>query len=155
MYLYTGHYLKLCIYIPGTTSSYVSIYRALPQAMYLYQALLQAFNLHICLSTRHYLKSDLYLASTIEHCRYFHVPVGNLPKVTLKPSIYLSFVYLSIYISIFSVNFPNISRIYLSTLPVAKLANEILFILDKFKGIFSMVIHQFPNSFFLPESTSR
>ena len=31
---------------------------------------------------RHYLKSDLYLASTIEHCRYFHVPVGNLPRDT-------------------------------------------------------------------------
>jgi len=29
---------------------------------------------------RHYLKSDTYLASTIEHCRYFHVPAGNLPK---------------------------------------------------------------------------
>lgn len=31
---------------------------------------------------RHYLKSDLYLASTIEHCRYFHVPAGNLPRDT-------------------------------------------------------------------------
>jgi len=31
---------------------------------------------------RHYLKSDLYIASTIEHCRYFHVPAGNLPKDT-------------------------------------------------------------------------
>jgi len=31
---------------------------------------------------RHYLKSDIYLASTIEHCRYFHVPAGNLPRDT-------------------------------------------------------------------------
>merc|ERR550519_1637584 len=31
---------------------------------------------------KHYLKSDLYLASTIEHCRYFHVPAGNLPRDT-------------------------------------------------------------------------
>ena len=26
---------------------------------------------------KHYLKSDLYLASTIEHCRYFHCPAGT------------------------------------------------------------------------------
>ena len=31
---------------------------------------------------KHYLKSDLYLASTIEHCRYFHCPAGNLPRDT-------------------------------------------------------------------------
>ena len=31
---------------------------------------------------RHYLKSDCYLASTLEHCRYFHVPAGNLPRDT-------------------------------------------------------------------------
>ncbi|XP_023347648.1 DNA polymerase epsilon catalytic subunit A, partial [Eurytemora carolleeae] len=31
---------------------------------------------------RHYLKSDLYIASTIEHCRYLHIPAGNLPKDT-------------------------------------------------------------------------
>ena len=31
---------------------------------------------------RHYIKSDLYLASTLEHCRYFHVPAGNLPRDT-------------------------------------------------------------------------
>ena len=29
---------------------------------------------------RHYLKSDAYLQATIEQCRYFHVPVGNLPR---------------------------------------------------------------------------
>ena len=31
---------------------------------------------------KHYLQSDLYLSSTIEHSRYFHVPVGNLAKDT-------------------------------------------------------------------------
>ena len=31
---------------------------------------------------KHYLKSDLYIASTIEHCRYFHCPAGNLPRDT-------------------------------------------------------------------------
>ena len=31
---------------------------------------------------RHYLKCDIYLASTIEHCRYFHCPAGNLPRDT-------------------------------------------------------------------------
>ena len=31
---------------------------------------------------RHFLKSDAYLQATIEQCRYFHVPVGNLPKDT-------------------------------------------------------------------------
>lgn len=29
---------------------------------------------------RHFLKSEVYLQATIEQCRYFHVPVGNLPK---------------------------------------------------------------------------
>ncbi len=29
---------------------------------------------------RHFLKSESYLEATIEHCRYFHVPAGNLPK---------------------------------------------------------------------------
>ena len=29
---------------------------------------------------RHFLKSDTYLQMTVEQCRYFHVPVGNLPK---------------------------------------------------------------------------
>ena len=29
---------------------------------------------------KHYLKADAYLDNTIEQCRYFHVPVGNLPK---------------------------------------------------------------------------
>ncbi|XP_059098833.1 DNA polymerase epsilon catalytic subunit A-like [Tigriopus californicus] len=31
---------------------------------------------------RHFLKSETYLQATIEQCRYFHVPVGNLPKDT-------------------------------------------------------------------------
>ena len=26
---------------------------------------------------RHFLRSDIYLASTIEHCRYFHCPAGE------------------------------------------------------------------------------
>lgn len=29
---------------------------------------------------RHFLKSDDYLQATVEQCRYFHIPVGNLPK---------------------------------------------------------------------------
>ena len=29
---------------------------------------------------KHYIKADAYLDNTIEQCRYFHVPVGNLPK---------------------------------------------------------------------------
>jgi DNA polymerase epsilon subunit 1 len=29
---------------------------------------------------RHFIKSDAYLQATIEQCRYFHVPVGNLPR---------------------------------------------------------------------------
>ena len=31
---------------------------------------------------RHFLKSDVYVQMTIEQCRYFHLPVGNLPKDT-------------------------------------------------------------------------
>ena len=31
---------------------------------------------------QHFLKSDVYLQATIEQCRYFHVPVGNLRKDT-------------------------------------------------------------------------
>ena len=31
---------------------------------------------------KHYLKVDIYLASTIEQCRYFHCPAGNLPRDT-------------------------------------------------------------------------
>jgi DNA polymerase epsilon subunit 1 len=31
---------------------------------------------------QHFLKSDIYLQATIEQCRYFHVPVGNLRKDT-------------------------------------------------------------------------
>ena len=31
---------------------------------------------------RHFLKSDVYFQATLEQCRYFHVPVGNLPKDT-------------------------------------------------------------------------
>ena len=37
---------------------------------------------------RHYLKSDLYIASTIEHCRYLHIPAGNLPKVLFMYCMY-------------------------------------------------------------------
>ena len=31
---------------------------------------------------RHFLKSDMYFQATLEQCRYFHVPIGNLPKDT-------------------------------------------------------------------------
>ena len=31
---------------------------------------------------QHFLKSDVYLQATVEQCRYFHVPVGNLRKDT-------------------------------------------------------------------------
>ncbi len=29
---------------------------------------------------RHFFKSDSYLQATVEQCRYFHVPAGNLPR---------------------------------------------------------------------------
>ena len=29
---------------------------------------------------RHFLKSPAYVQATLEQCRYFHVPAGNLPR---------------------------------------------------------------------------